>query len=246
MSGSPQMGPIPAPASAFRRLRSPWAVGLLLMVVVATLGWLIFYSPVFSARTIIVVGAEQVTDDQVLKAAAIPQNLALARLPLGTIADRVEQLDPVASAQVKREWPDTIRIVVTERRAVAVLATESGFGIVGSDGSVYRTESSRPPGLPLLERLSSTAATTTSGSTDDAAIAAFEVASSLPNSLLRKVDQVTASSVRTVHLVLRNGSLVEWGSAIESQRKAQVLVALLRHNAPRYNVSVPDAPAWSG
>jgi len=223
-----------------------WAVALLLALVGAALGWLVFFSPVFSARTIVIMGTEQVTDEQVLRAAAVPRDLALARLPLASIADRVEQLDAVATVQVKRDWPDTLRIVVTERRPVAVVRTAAGFGVVGSDGSIYQTEPLRPSGLPLLLRLSMAPVTTSAVSPVDSSIAAFDVASSLPHSLRTKVDQVTAESVQAVRLVLRNGAIVEWGSPGASQRKAEVLAALLGHQAARYDVSAPDTPAWSG
>jgi cell division protein FtsQ len=68
----------------------------------------------------------------------------------------------------------------------------------------------------------------------------------LPQSLLRRVDVIDADSVQAVQLVLRNGAVVDWGNAYASQRKAQVLRALLQRHAAHYDVSVPDAPAWSG
>lgn len=225
---------------------SPWMVGLILIGVVAVLGWLVFFSPVFSARTIVVVGAEQVTDDEVLAAADVPTTSALARLPLDDIALRVERLDAVATARVEREWPDTVRIIVTERRPVAIVSTADGFGIVGSDGTVYRTEPRQPPDLPLLKRLSPAAASDTAATSGDASVAAFTVAASLPSSLRRKVELVDADSVQTVQLVMRSGAVVEWGNALGNQRKAEVLKVLLRRDAARYDVSVPDAPAWSG
>lgn len=239
--------PSPHPGrSGWRRwVRSPWAVGAMLVVLIALLGWLVFFSSVLSARKVIVVGADQVTDQEVLDAADVPDGVALARLPLDSIAERVEQLDAVATAQVKREWPDTVRIVLTERQAVAVVAVADGFGVVGSDGTVYRTEPVRPQGLPLLDRLSANAGSIPSVDTGDASIAAFDVAVALPPSLRRTVDAVTARSSQTVTLHLRNGAIVDWGSAIGNQRKTEVLKVLMQRSAARYDVTVPDAPALS-
>jgi cell division protein FtsQ len=235
-----------APAwPSLRWVRSPWIVGLALLGLVSVLGWLMFFSPVFSARTIVVVGSEQVTDDQVRNAAEIPAGMSLARLPLTDIAARIEELDAVASARVERQWPNTVRIVVTERRAVAVVPSDDGFGVVGSDGVTYRVLASRPDDLPLLERLTSEAASSTSWMSGDASVAAFTVARELPHSFARSVDLITADSVREVELTLRSGVVVEWGNAVNTQGKAEVLVQLLARHAAHYDVSVPEAPAWS-
>jgi len=235
-------------SASFRHLHSPWVIGLALLATVAMLGWLFFYSPIFSARTVLVVGSHQVTEDQVLAAAEVPKGMALARLPLSDIAARVEQLDAVATAHVEREWPDTVRIVVTERRPVAAVATTGGFGIVGSDGEMYRVVATRPTDLPMLDRLSPDLGTATSDTSDDVDVATFTVARELPPRFAQKVDTINATSVRAVRVVLRNGSSVQWGSANNTNEKAQLMLRLLQKQAPRattYNVSVPEAPAWS-
>jgi cell division protein FtsQ len=229
-----------------RHLRSPWLVGLALIALASVLGWLMFFSPVFSARTIVVVGSEQVTDDQVRDAAGVPAGMSLARLPLTDIAARIEELDAVASARVERQWPNTVRIVVTERRAVAVVHRDDGFGVVGSDGVTYRVVASRPDDLPMLERLTSEAASSTSWMSGDASVAAFTVARELPRAFARRVELITADSVRDVELTLRSGVVVQWGNAGNTQSKAEVVVQLLDRHASHYDVSVPEAPAWSG
>ncbi len=49
-----------------------------------------------------------------------------------------------------------------------------------------------------------------------------------------------------VRLVLRDGSIVQWGNAERSDRKAVVLRSLLTLKAARYDVSAPDLPTTSG
>ena len=45
--------------------------------------------------------------------------------------------------------------------------------------------------------------------------------------------------------MLRDGRQVVWGSAEDSAAKAEVLVALLKEPAKRYDVSVPGQPTTS-
>ena len=50
------------------------------------------------------------------------------------------------------------------------------------------------------------------------------------------------ATVDQISLVLRDGRTVEWGSAEQSELKAEVLVPLLKRPAQRYDVSVPGQP----
>jgi cell division protein FtsQ len=72
--------------------------------------------------------------------------------------------------------------------------------------------------------------------------AAVRVAGALSPEVLRRVGRIEASSPVEVRLVLRDGRLVGWGSAEQSDRKAAVLEVLLDTPATGYDVSVPDRP----
>ena len=56
------------------------------------------------------------------------------------------------------------------------------------------------------------------------------------------VDYVAVRTVDEITLHLRDGRLVRWGSADQSEEKAAVLLALLDRKAQTYDVSVPGAP----
>ena len=63
--------------------------------------------------------------------------------------------------------------------------------------------------------------------------------------LVAQVDHVEVVTVDQISLELKNGKTVRWGSAAQSEEKAQVLVALLRQDAQVYDVSVPGTPTTS-
>ena len=69
--------------------------------------------------------------------------------------------------------------------------------------------------------------------------------SALPPALSRRVEHLEVETVDQITLVLRDGRQVVWGSAEDSEAKAEVLVALLKEPARRYDVSVPGQPTTS-
>jgi len=217
-----------------------WAAAGLVVVAVAVAVWLVLFSSVLAVRTVEVVGDEQVTDEQVLAAADVPNGTPLARLDVAGIEQRVGALDAVAEVDVTRVWPDAVRIEVVERRPFAVIRTGTGFGVLGSDGVVFRTVRGPQPQLPLLDQQVGDAAT------EPAADAALQVALALSPDLARRVASVAARSPDRVELTLRNGSTVMWGTAEASAHKAQVLLLLLPVRAAHYDVSAPDAPVTRG
>ena len=66
----------------------------------------------------------------------------------------------------------------------------------------------------------------------------------LPEELTLIVDHVQVTTVDEISLVLKDGRTVIWGSADESDAKADVIAILLTTvTASVYDVSVPSKPA---
>jgi cell division protein FtsQ len=213
-----------------------WVVAVVAVLVLAAAAWVVFWSPLLSVRTVEVYGATTLSDQRVLAAAAVQDGTPLARLDLGAVADRVRGIDAVADVSVVRAWPHGVRIEVTERTAVAVVRVPDGYGLLGDDGTVFRTVSHRKPGLPFLDQ------TVADATTDTAAQAALQVAVELPAALSAKVSSVSAAQDDEVVVRLRNGSTVDWGTAVATSRKAEVLLLLLPERAAHYDVSAPETP----
>jgi cell division protein FtsQ len=230
-------------ADAFaRRRRSArrrrWLrVGLVVLplAVLAAGAWVVLQSSLLAVTTVDVVGAQRVSTGQVRGAAEVPLGRPLARVDLGSVERRVEQLPAVASAVATRVWPHTVRITVVERRPVAVARSASGWQLLDEHAVDIGATSTAPPGLPVLALDPAT--------TDPAVLlAATQVAAELPPRLRARVEQVVARSPDDVRLALVSGEAVRWGSADDGTLKAQVLAALMRKPAHVYDVSAPDAP----
>ncbi len=76
----------------------------------------------------------------------------------------------------------------------------------------------------------------------DALAEAALVIDALPDGLAGRVAYLSAYTVDTISLRLRNGKVVRWGSAEDTADKAKVLAVLLDQPASLYDVSVPGQP----
>jgi cell division protein FtsQ len=218
---------------AWRRV----VAAVLLVALLVGSVWLVFFSSVLAVNGIRVEGTRVLAADAVRRAAEVPAGTPLATVDLDSVAARVERLPAVASVDVSRAWPDQVRVDVTERKVVAVVApSEPGGRFRGTDaeGVFFRSYARRPPGLPVIRMEEQTGA---------AAVAeAAAVSGSLPPAIARRVAEVRLRTVDTISLSLRDGRTVRWGSVDGSDDKARVLAVLLGQKASFIDVSVPGRP----
>jgi cell division protein FtsQ len=122
-----------------RRLRR---VSLVLAVVaVVVLALAATRTPLLDVDRVLVTGVDGARAEAVRSAAAVAPDQPLVSLDTGAVADRVEDLPWVASAQVSRSWPATVRVRVTGREVVAaVQVTEQHVALVDADGYVVSIE----------------------------------------------------------------------------------------------------------
>ena len=107
--------------------RRRWLLRGAALGVAALLGlavWLVGWSSVLGVRQVVVRGAAQVQPSLVQQKAAVPLGTPLARVDLGAVRARVEAIPSVASAQVRRQWPNTLLVQVVVR--VQVLGANGG------------------------------------------------------------------------------------------------------------------------
>ena len=71
----------------------------------------------------------------------------------------------------------------------------------------------------------------------------IDVLAALPDPLLARLATVRAETPDSIELDLTDGIVVVWGSAEQSARKAEVLIALMKQPGRVYIVSAPDVPA---
>ncbi|MGH3971605.1 MAG: cell division protein FtsQ/DivIB, partial [Mycobacterium sp.] len=141
--------PKPVPRGAVRGLKvALWT--LVLSVVVVALGLILYFTPVMSARSVIVSGTGTVSRDEVLDTAKVRLGTPLLQIDTDQVADRVAAIRRVASARVQRQYPSALRITVAERVPVAVKDFPDGPHLYDRDGVDFAT-APPPPSLPYID-----------------------------------------------------------------------------------------------
>lgn len=205
---------------------------ILAVAVVAAAGvWVVGFTSLFSVRQIEVTGTALV--GEVTAAAALPSETPLARVDVEAIDARVRAIPQVADVSVSRVPPDRVVVTVVERTPVAVRAEAGSWQLIDRTGAAYLLVDARPS-LPTLRA---------SGPGEAAAVA---VAASLSGDLAAQVEVISAATLDDVRLTLRTRAEVTWGSAEQSELKADVLEALLSTGAAAYDVSAPATPTTTG
>jgi cell division protein FtsQ len=146
----------------------------------------------------------------------------------------VGALPGVASVVVRRAWPHTVEVEVTERVPVALWPTPQALLEVDGTGLPYRPAPEPPPALPRLSFAGV-------GPQDPATGAALAVLRDLPPPLRAQVGKVEVAGT-TVTLGLADGRSVRWGDPDRSADKVAVLGPLLGQPGSVYDVSSPDLP----
>ena len=206
----------------------------LVSVIVVGLGLLLYFTPVMSARNIVVVGLGAVTHEEVTNAVAVEPGTPLLQIDTDTVAERVAAIRRVASVRVQREYPSTLRVTVVEREPVVVKDYPDGPHLFDRDGVDFAI-APPPPGVPYLD-------TKNPGPNDPPTKAALEVMTSLRPEVAAQVARVDAPSVAAITLQLTDGRQVVWGTTDRTEEKALKLGALLTQPGKTYDVSSPDLP----
>lgn len=218
------------------RIKRRMAIGVLaaVLVLVAVLVWLFFFSSVFALRQVVVEGVRAVSPADVVSQTELSSGEPLARINTGVVAERVRGNPAIARVNVRRDWPDTIVIEIVERDRLAVVKGGGEYGVLDVDGTVFETSKKRPPGLPTMS--------TRAG---PGRLAALEVLRQLPPDVFAQVESISADDPDDVVLTMRDGVKVAWGSPDDSPLKADVLRLLMRQldGSKWIDVRVPSNPS---
>lgn len=231
------------------RIAAVVAVAAVVAAVVAGAG--IARSSLLDVRTISVDGAEMTGAVAVATAGGVRAGASMFDIDTDAIARRIEALDTIDSARVERHWPDTVRIVVTERIAVAAIEAKPGVWVtVDGSGAILSTMVT-PPRLTRLVAsgpVGTGQGAVIEGSLTPADAAAAALIAGLPPAARGRLNDVRVERGSIVAGLVIDDRRVQvvFGRADDAAAKGRALLTVLSGADPAgllsIDLSVPDVP----
>jgi cell division protein FtsQ len=211
-------------AEGRRRLRILLAV--LASLATVALAWGLTRSPVLDVDRVMITGVEGTDAALVRELTAVDPGTALLDVDTGSLEARLEALPWVKEVDARKSWPNTLTVDVTERTAVAVVPSGTGWARIDAEGVVIGRESTPDPAL--IQRLPVIAAplSVAVGEVHLEAAPGLAVVSALTADLGPWVTAVTVDGER-VGLELVGGVKVSMGPAVLLDDKVTAVRAVL-------------------
>ena len=252
-------GGIPKPA-----LIAAAVAGLAVVALVALL--ILSQLPVFVITAIDTESTEHVDAETIARLAEVEEGTTLLNVNTSEITSNVQRNPWVGSVRIIREFPNRLRIEVTEREVGAVVLMGSGDAAwcLGSDGvwiepvqlNTSDTRSAEDVALQRASELGCLLITDVPSSvspqagaevTDDTILAVLEYLNGFSEEFCSQISSFSATSVDAIACTLNNGVEVSLGAATDINTKERVITQILADhpNQVTYiNVRVPSSPSY--
>lgn len=203
---------------------------ILVLAISSTLIYIGWYSNLLIVKNVEVRGNQVVATEIITETAQISLNTQLLRVPINNVVERLQTISQIGRAEVRRGWPSTLVIDVTERVPVALTDIPEGRFLVDEAGFPYLLASTEV-NLPLI-----------SGPDDPSRLLSISVWQSFPDWLKAEIVSTNADDASSVSMMMTSGRKVIWGDVNQSSEKSAVLKVLRRMAGSTYDVSTPQVP----
>jgi cell division protein FtsQ len=204
--------------------------------------WAFTYSSFLDVDHIVVSGQAHATETEVRAAANIGRGQPMVYLDTEGAARRVEALPWVASASVRRSYPDTVRIDVVERvPVVAEPLKAGGFRLIDGEGHAIADTPALPSGVVVMT--GPTPPVAVGAVVDTQQLAAIDAAAVLPTLLRQRVGAVTWDADGSVALELAPQGTIRIGPPTNLPAKYLAAIAVLEKLDPKTAIGVLDVRA---
>ncbi|MEW6458455.1 MAG: FtsQ-type POTRA domain-containing protein [Bacillota bacterium] len=130
--------------------RLNWWETILFSIIILVAGFILVSSPLFEIDTITVEGNLRLQAEEIRSASGIVPGTNIFRAQTREAEDRLEALPAIREAELVREFPSTVRIIVEERVPVALLNIHGEFWEVDVEGVPVRKKGKGWDGLPVI------------------------------------------------------------------------------------------------
>lgn len=186
--------------------------------------------PILKVGNVAVSGTRHLPEEQVREVAGVETGENMLRVNVAAAATTVAESPWVKSVSVRRDWPDTIAIEVTERSAVLFTDTPEGTRLIDESG------------VPFLIAEPPAEAVEVTGAADEEPAELVEVAevvSAVSPELREQVARVEVPSSLEITFHLEDGRSIYWGANRDNHDKALAMETVLGREGQHWNISNP-------
>ena len=221
---------------------------------------------IFAITNIQVEPTEHVSNEQIQKLIAVEEGTTLLNMDESLITQELQKDPWVASATYERQFPNTLRITITERKVTAIVALSSGpvawylgennvwleadqLNVPeGKTTATVALEKATSEGELLITDVPATVSPVAGTTATDAEIqAVMQYQSTFSSELTSQIVSYSASSVDAISVTLTNGVQVALGSPTQIADKEKVILAMLKQfpgELTYLNVRTPASPTY--
>lgn len=212
------------------------------LLVILTILWLVFLSPVFrlSAQKVEITGEGTVIEPgAVQKVVAGEVDTPLTVMDTVGLRNSILDVPGVRDVVLTRQWPDGLLVELTAREPVAAVPDGDSFTLRDDLGDVVGRAEKVPKELPVIE-------IPDGADTGRSLEAAIFMLNAIPADLHQEIKSVGAKTPDAVTMKLRDGATVLWGNQKDADLKVRVFEVLRSAEETRgakvFDVSAPNAP----
>jgi len=221
------------------------AGGLIVAIIIVAVA--ILNSDFFTVKTVRIEGARHVPAQTVRAAQDAGRGVNILRYPGAKVRAILLKSPWVKDVTIKRRWPDTIEIAITERKGTYSIFDGLKYYLVAPDGVVLAV-SEEPPTRVQIADLPIKSPSVGSVVASEEFKQAVAVLSSLPPALSKGLTVISARSPERITLYI-NGVEVLYGMAESQQEKNMVLEEIFSREGTSVisvDVRVPTNPVVKG
>lgn len=253
---------------AYRRYLRRILIAVLLVLALIVAAVVLYNSSAFTIESVSVSGVEHLTETEMEQLAGVPEGTTLLRVDTGEIKSRLLMDAWVEDVTIKRAFPNTLEIIVTERSIAAVVdvptddASDTQEWAIASDGMWL---------MPIPDQDSEAGQNTSEKVYEDAASVlhitevpygvdpevgdycsdsnvnnALSIIDGMTTDLSGQVTTVMAAEAESTTLVLESGVEIVFGEAEDIRDKERVCLEIMEEHPDvvYINVRVVDSPTW--